>query len=216
MAMITSKRSMAEKVQRKRGRPPAYDRDTALARAMNLFWKRGYAATSLDDLSRAMDMNRPSIYAAFGDKQALYRQALDQYRTGVRAALKVVLDEKKPLHDALQDFYERAIDMYLSGESSGRGCFIISTALTEAVENPELRTSLAEGFRGLDRVLSARIALGKERGEVGTDANPEELAKVASAMLYLLAIQARTGATRKSLRATMSAALNSICSRATA
>jgi AcrR family transcriptional regulator len=207
---------MIQKVQGKRGRPPAYDRDVALTSAMDLFWEKGYAATSLDDLSRAMDMNRPSIYAAFGDKQALYRQALDQYRARVRAAMKVVLDEGRPLRDALRDFFERAIEMYLSGESSGRGCFIIGTALTEAVANSELRTSLAEGFRGLDRLLSARIALGKERGEVDADANPEELGKVASAMLYLLAIQARTGATRKSLRATMNAALNSVCSRATA
>jgi len=178
---------------------------------MELFWDTGYAATSLDDLRRAMDMKRPSIYAAFGDKQALYRQALDHYRARVRAVMKEVLDERRPLREALLDFYERAIEIYLSGETSGRGCFLISTALTESVENPELRASLAEGFQGLDRLLCARIALGKQRGEVDAGANSEELGKVASAMLYSLAIQARTGATRRSLRATMHAALNSIC-----
>jgi len=213
---ITSKLKMIQRVQRKRGRPRAYDHDIALTSALNLFWERGYAATSLDDLSRAMDMNRPSIYAAFGDKQALYRQALDHYRARVRMAIKEVLDEERPLRDALRDFYERAIEMYLSGEGSGRGCFVIGTALTESVANSELRASLAEGFRGLDRVLSTRIALGKQRGEVAADANSEELGKVASAMLYLLAIQARTGATRKSLGATVNAALNTICAKATA
>lgn len=207
---------MVQKVQPKRGRPPAYDRDMAMTRAMDLFWTRGYAATSLDDLSRAMDMNRPSIYAAFGDKQALYRQALDRYRARVRTAMRVILDEARPLREALRDFYERAIEMYVSGESSGRGCFIIGTALTEAVENGELRSSLAEGFRSLERLLSARIALGKQHGEIAAEANPEELGKVACAMLYLLAIQARTGASRKALRATMNAALNSILSRASA
>jgi len=204
---------MADKIRRKRGRPPAYDREVALTRAMDLFWDRGYAATSLDDLSRAMDMNRPSIYAAFGDKQALYGQALDHYRARVRAAIKDVLGEERPLRPALREFYERAIDMYLSGKIAARGCFIIGTALTEAVANPELRTSLMETLQGLDRVLAARIALGQRRGEVDAAANPEELGKVASAMLYLLAIQARAGATRRSLRATMNAALNSICSR---
>ncbi len=202
---------MIQKAKRRRGRPRAYDRDTALTNAMELFWDRGNAATSLDDLSRAMDMKRPSIYAAFGDKQALYRQALDHYRARVRAAMKEVLDERRPLREALLDFYGRAIEIYLSGETSGRGCFLISTALTESVENPELRASLAEGFQGLDRLLCARIALGKQRGEVDAGANSEELGKVASAMLYSLAIQARTGATRRSLRATMHAALNSIC-----
>jgi AcrR family transcriptional regulator len=180
------------------------------------FWKAGYSGTSLDAISEATGMNRPSLYAAFGDKQALYRQALDHYRARVRMAIKEVLDEERPLRDALRDFYERAIEMYLSGEGSGRGCFVIGTALTESVANSELRASLAQGFRGLDRVLSTRIALGKQRGEVAADANSEELGKVASAMLYLLAIQARTGATRKSLGATVNAALNTICAKATA
>ncbi len=216
MAITTNPSKTIQKVKRKRGRPRAYDREIALTSAMDLFWDRGYAATSLDDLSRAMDMNRPSIYAAFGDKQALYRQALDHYRSRVRAAMKKVLDEQRPLREALQDFYEHAIEIYLSGDTSGRGCFIIGTALTESVANPELRASLAETFQGLDRLLSARIALGRQRGEVVADANSEELGKIASAMLALLAIQARTGASRKLLRATMNAALNSICARMSA
>jgi AcrR family transcriptional regulator len=203
---------MVQKTQRKRGRPRAYDPAIALTRAMDVFWDSGYAATSLDDLSRAMDMNRPSIYAAFGDKQALYRRALDHYRAGVRAAIKEVFAEKRPLRQALREFYERAIEIYLSGKTASRGCFMIGTALTEAVANPELRISLAETLQGLDHVLAARIVLGQQHGEVDADANPEELAQVASAMLYLLAIQARVGASRKSLRATMNAALNSICS----
>jgi AcrR family transcriptional regulator len=207
---------MVQKTQRKRGRPRAYDPQIALTRAMEVFWDRGYAATSLDDLSRAMDMNRPSIYAAFGDKQALYRQALDHYRARVRAAIREVFAEDRPLRQALRDFYERAIDIYLSGETAARGCFMIGTALTEAVGNPELRTALADTLRGLDRVLAAQIALGQGRGEVDADANPDELAQIASAMLYLLAIQARAGGTRKSLRATMNGALNSICSRTSA
>jgi TetR/AcrR family transcriptional regulator, copper-responsive repressor len=203
---------VAPKAPAQRGRPRAYDRDTALTRAMNVFWTNGYAATSLDDLSRAMGMNRPSIYAAFGDKTALYRQALDHYQTGVRAAIKEALAEERPLRQALGDFYERAIEMYFSGEVSGRGCFMIGTALTEATTNPELRATLAKTLQGLDRLLAARIALGKERGEVAAEADPEALGQVASAMFYLLAIQARAGGTRKSLRATMKVALDSICS----
>ena len=194
-----------------RGRPRAYDRDTALTRAMDKFWATGYAATSLDDLSSVMNMNRPSIYAAFGDKEALYRQALDHYRASSRAAIGEALSEARPLRRALQDFYDRAIEVYLSGEPSARGCFMIGTTLTEAVANPKLRETLAESLRGLDAALAARIALGQQRGEARGDANPAELAQVGSAMLYLLAIQARAGATRRSLKATMNAALNSIC-----
>jgi AcrR family transcriptional regulator len=178
---------------------------------MDVFWVTGYAATSLDDLSSAMGMNRPSIYAAFGDKEALYRLAFDHYRARTRTAIGKALAEKRPLRRALRDFYERAIEIYLSGGTSGRGCFMIGTTLTEAVANPELRSMVAESLQGLDRVLSARIALGQQRGEVPSEANPADLGQIASAMLYLLAIQARAGATRKSLKATMNAAINTIC-----
>src|ERR1700677_3548464 len=101
---------MVQTAERARGRPRDYDPEIALTRAMDLFWASGYAATSLDDLSGAMGMNRPSIYAAFGDKEALYRQALDHYQTGVRAAIKEALAEERPLRQALGDFYERAIE----------------------------------------------------------------------------------------------------------
>jgi TetR/AcrR family transcriptional regulator, copper-responsive repressor len=207
---------MVENAKPQRGRPRAYDREIAMTRAMDKFWEAGYAATSLDDLSAVMSMNRPSIYAAFGDKEALYRQALDHYRASSRAAIGEALDGKRPLRRALRDFYERAIEIYLSGKTSARGCFMIGTTLTEAVANPQLRSTLAQSLQGLDRILAARIALGKQRGEVREDANPVELAQIASAMLYLLAIQARAGGTRKSLNATMRAALNTICAPASA
>jgi AcrR family transcriptional regulator len=202
---------MVQKSTRGRGRPPAYDRETALTGAMEAFWEAGYAATSLDDLSKAMDMNRPSIFAAFGDKQALYRKALDHYRAKSGAEMGEVLDEKRPLSEALRDFYERAIEIYLSGEDAARGCFMIGTALTEAVTNPEIRATLADSVRGLDKLLARRISLGQERGETKVGADPVELGRIACAMLYLLAIQARTGESRNGLRGTMEAAINAIC-----
>jgi AcrR family transcriptional regulator len=206
---------MVQVAERARGRPRDYDPEIALTRAMDVFWASGYAATSLDDLSSAMGMNRPSIYAAFGDKEALYRRAFDHYRARTRAAIGKALAEKRPLRRALRDFYERAIEMYLSGQTPARGCFMIGTTLTEAVANPELRSMVAESLQGLDRVLAARISLGQQRGEVHSEANPVELGQIASAMLYLLAIQARAGGTRKSLKATMNAALNTICAPVT-
>lgn len=202
---------MAQSAKPQRGRPRAYDREVALTRAMDRFWETGYAATSLDDLSSVMSMNRPSIYAAFGDKEALYRQALDHYRARSRAAMAEVLDEKRPLREALQDFYERAIEVYFSDKGTARGCFMIGTTLTEAVANPQLRRMVAESLQRLDRILAARITLGQQRGEVRDGASPAELAQIASATLYLMSIHARAGATRKSLKATMQAALNTIC-----
>jgi AcrR family transcriptional regulator len=178
---------------------------------MDVFWDRGFAAASLDDLGHAMGMNRPSIYAAFGDKESLYLQALEQYRAGVRAAFVDAFGPDRPLRRALRDFYTRAIKLYLSGSSSARGCLVIGTALAEAVTNPTVRASLADGLHRLDRAFAARIAVAQAKGEVDPNAKPGDLGKIASAMLYLLAIEARAGQPRKVLTATVNAAINAIC-----
>jgi TetR/AcrR family transcriptional regulator, copper-responsive repressor len=202
---------MVQKSKPRRGRPRAYDPEIALTRAMNAFWKYGYNGASLDELSQAMGMNRPSVYAAFRDKLGLYRKALDHYRAQSRAEMAEALSEDRPLREALRDFYERAIAIYLSGEDGQRGCFMIGTTLTEAVANPELRATLGQSLRGLDAFLAARIAVGQKRNEVDVHADPVELGRIGSAMLYLLAIQARAGEPRKTLTATMHAALAAIC-----
>src|SRR5215475_15343375 len=96
---------MVQKPPARRGRPRAFDPDAALARAVDAFWDAGFAATSLDDLSVATGMNRPSLYGAFGDKQALYRKALDQYRAMGEEALAQALARDVPLDEALRRAY---------------------------------------------------------------------------------------------------------------
>src|ERR1700694_1626 len=151
-----------------RGRPRAYDPDVALAQVIDTFWDAGYAGTSLDDLSAATGMNRPSLYGAFGDKRALYLKALERYRAGNRAALKEALALDQPLRQTLREVYAKALAVYLSGEGVARGCFMIGTAATEAVGNPEVRAFLAESVRGLDAAFEARIRFARERGELQT------------------------------------------------
>src|SRR5215472_6326942 len=92
----------------RRGRPRAYDEEAALAEAMRVFWTGGYAATSLDELSAATRMNRPSLYAAFGDKHALYGTLVERYRAMGRAALADALAPTRPLREALRRVYDGA------------------------------------------------------------------------------------------------------------
>src|SRR3954447_8403912 len=101
---------------KKRGRPRAYDPATAVARVIDRFWKAGYAATSLDDLSEATGMNRPSLYAAFGDKRDLYIRALTQYWDRTRPGVKEALAYDRTLRAAFGSLYGRALKVYLSGE----------------------------------------------------------------------------------------------------
>jgi AcrR family transcriptional regulator len=205
---------MVQKSTARRGRPRAYDPDTALGQALAVFWDAGYAATSLDDLSAATGMNRPSLYAAFGDKRALYRAALERYRGEARAAVRAVAAEARPLRDTLRRLYDVALSLYFSGDGSARGCFLIGTALTEAVLDADLRDALDDSLREIDQGFEACLLAAQARGELSRGAQPAMLAKLTSAVLYFLAIRSRAGESRASLDMMVEGALDVICGAA--
>src|ERR1700748_1785167 len=99
---------------KRRGRPPAYQPEIALGKAFDLFRKDGLAATSLDDLSAATGMNRPSLYGAFGDKRELYIKSYARYRNDARAAMIDIFRDEQPLRERLKRIYSIALDIYLS------------------------------------------------------------------------------------------------------
>lgn len=196
---------------KRRGRPRAYDAEAALDKARDTFWDQGFAATSLDELSAATGMNRPSLYGAFGDKQALYMTVFERYRAFSRTALTRALRPDVPLRQALERVYLSALDLYLSGEAGARGCFMIGTGATEAVTKPEVRAELAAGLHELDDGFAARFRLAVEHGELPAGTDPVALAHMAAAVLHTLAIRARAGATRGQLEPIVTAALDLIC-----
>jgi TetR/AcrR family transcriptional regulator, copper-responsive repressor len=202
---------MVQKSPARRGRPRAYDAEAALTRAVDAFWDSGFAATSLDDLTAATGMNRPSLYGAFGDKQALYRKAFDLYRARTRDAFRETFSSSDPLRRALWKVYDKAMSIYLSGDNGPRGCFIIGTAVAQAVTDPGIRAALADVLREIDGAFNARIARAQRRGEISAEADPAKLAKLASATLYSLTIHARAGVGRPTLEAIADAAIEVIC-----
>src|SRR6202049_4627289 len=144
---------------KRRGRPRAYEPEIALGKALDLFRKDGFAATSLDDLSTATGMNRPSLYGAFGDKRELYIKSYQRYRADARAAMVDLFREEMPIRRRLERIYAVALDIYLSGEAGPRGCFTVMTAASEAVADPEIRAMVLEGFLELDRAFAACFRL---------------------------------------------------------
>jgi len=196
---------------KRRGRPRAYDPDAALLRALEAFWKTGYSGTSLDDLSAATGMNRPSLYAAFGDKRALYLKALDRYFQLGRAAMAEALSGRLPLNEALTRVYETALSIYFADPNNPCGCFAIGTATTEAVEDAQIRAAFAEGLRRLDASFETRLCAAQEAREVSSDADPVALAMLASATLHSIAIRARAGTPRAELEEMVRKAIGVIC-----
>jgi TetR/AcrR family transcriptional regulator, copper-responsive repressor len=199
---------------KRRGRPRAYEPDVALGKALDLFRKDGFAATSLDDLSAATGMNRPSLYGAFGDKRELFIRSYRRYRDDARAAMADIFREELPIRQRLGRIYAVALDIYLSGEAGPRGCFTVMTAASEAVADPEIRAMVLEGLAEMDKAFAACFRRAKEKGELSDNADPVALAQIASATIHTIAVRARARTPRKELEAIVNGALDVMCGAA--
>jgi TetR/AcrR family transcriptional regulator, copper-responsive repressor len=193
---------------KRRGRPRAYQPDVALGRALDLFRRDGFAATSLDDLSAATGMNRPSLYGAFGDKRELYIKSYRRYREDARAAMVDIFRGELPIRQRLERIYAVALDIYLSGEAGPRGCFTVMTAGSEAVADPEIRAMVLEGLAEMDKAFAACFRLAKEKGELPESADPVVLAQLATATIHTIAIRARVRMPRGELEAIVKGAID--------
>ena len=192
---------------KRRGRPRAYEPEIALGKALELFRKGGFAATSLDDLSAATGMNRPSLYGAFGDKRELYIKSYQRYRDDARAAMIDIFREELPIRKRLQRIYAAALGIYLAGETP-RGCFTVMTAASEAVADAQIRAMVLEGFSELDKAFANCFRLGRQKGELPASSDPQVLAQLASATIHTIAIRARAGVPRKELEAIVKGAID--------
>lgn len=198
-------------VVKRRGRPRAYEPEVALGKALDLFRQEGFAATSLDDLSAATGMNRPSLYGAFGDKRELYIKSYARYRADGRAALAEIFRDAMPIRQRLARIYGIALDIYLSGANGPSGCFTVMTAASEAVADPEIRAMVLESLAGLDRAFAGCFQTAKDNGELPAGADPQPLGQIASATLHTLAVRSRAGVPRRELETIVGGAIDLMC-----
>jgi AcrR family transcriptional regulator len=201
----------SDAVQRRRGRPRGFQPETALNQAMDVFWKGGLAATSLDDLSAATGLNRPSLYGAFGDKRALYLQAYSQYRKHVNEAFAPLFAASEPLRQKLKRILVTALDLYLSGEEGPRGCFTVLTASSDAIADPEIHRLVAQAIDATDRAFARLFADARAAGELPPKADARRLARIASAAIHTLSIRARARIPRDELLPIVDDAVGTIC-----
>ncbi|RXT35226.1 TetR/AcrR family transcriptional regulator [Bradyrhizobium betae] len=193
---------------KRRGRPRAYEPEVALGKALDLFRRQGFAATSLDDLSEATGMNRPSLYGAFGDKRELYIKSYQRYREDARASMVEIFREEMPVRQRLERIFASALNIYLSGETGPRGCFTVVTAASEAVSDPDIRAMVLDGLSELDKAFASCFRKAKEKGELPESADPAVLAQLASATVHSIAIRSRARVSRKDLEAIVTGAID--------
>lgn len=199
------------KAPKTRGRPKAYDEATAYDAMRGVFWDKGFSATSLDDLSAASGMNRPSLYNAFGDKTQIYRKLLDDYIHKRRVIFSKVLRSKATLREKLTQIYEIVLAFSSPKTTQGRGCFMIGSALTECVRDQVVADLVLSALHELNNGYKLCLLEAKARGEISENANIEALANMASAMQSDLSVRMRAGETPDKLRRYYGFVLDIIC-----
>ena len=204
-----SEDQQAQPAPRPRGRPRSFDTEATLAQATLTFWQRGYAATSLDDLSAATGLNRPSLYGAFGDKHALYLQALKLYVDNSNASIAAALAGRS-LRDGLSRVFELALQLYYPSDAPARGCLLIGTAATEAPRDEAIRAALGEALRGFTAAFEARFRQAVADGELPARTDAAMHAQLASAVLHSMALRARAGDAREELAALAAAGVEMV------
>jgi AcrR family transcriptional regulator len=182
----------SDETPRRRGRPRGFDAGEVLGAAAERFRTRGYAGTSLDDLVDATGLQRPSLYAAFGDKRAIYLATLDRTIDRAARGFDRLIAADLPIRESLQAMFRTVTDGYLTGEQGPSGCIMISTSATSAVDDAEIRARLAAFLKMEDDKIAELLAA---RGDKRARAH----ARLATATIHSLSVRARAGASREEL-----------------
>jgi AcrR family transcriptional regulator len=184
--------------QRKAGRPRSFDTDEALDRALGVFWRKGYEGTSLPDLTKAMRINRPSLYAAFGNKEDLFRKVVDRYERGPAGYTREAL-ERPTAREVVERLLRGAVDLLTDARNPG-GCLLVQGALTCGSGGETIRRELAGRRAGGVAALRRRFRRAIADGDLAAGADAAVLARFVATAMHGLAVQAASGASRRELR----------------
>jgi AcrR family transcriptional regulator len=179
------------------GRPRAFDIDQALDRALRVFWEKGYEGTSLSDLTKAIGINRPSLYAAFGNKETLFRKALDRYEKTVAYVLEAI--NEPTVRRFVDRLLHSAADM-VTNPHHPPGCLTVRGGIASGEEADPIRVELALRRSEGEALIRKRLDRAKREGDLPPHANPADLARYLATVYQGMSIQAAGGATREQLR----------------
>ena len=197
---------MTIETKKTRGRPRVFDTDEALEKALQIFWNRGYEGASLAELTEVLGINKPSMYAAFGNKEELFKKALTRYTTYHVAFVREVI--KMPTaYEVAQSFLYQAAE-FLTDSSHPKGCMIVQGALSSG-EGAELVKAILIQYRAsYESLLTERFEKAKIDGDLTNDANSKCLAKYLAALHQGMSVQATSGASKDELIEIVNLALN--------
>ena len=190
--MASPKRS-----SRGRGRPREFDAGEALDRALEVFWRKGYEGTSISDLADAMRLNRPSIYAAFGNKEELFRKVLDRYAEGPASSVRKALEA--PTARQAVEHVLRAAASVPAHRRRPRGCLLVQGALACSDAAEAVRRELISRRADGETEVRKRLDRAKAEGDLPRSSDPAALARYVVTVAHGMAVEAASGASRQQL-----------------
>jgi AcrR family transcriptional regulator len=187
------------------GRPREFDVDKALDCALKVFWRKGYEGTTLPDLTEAMGINRPSLYAAFGNKEELFRKALDRYAEGPAAFRRAAL-AGPTAREVAERLLTGAVEL-LTDPCNPCGCLAVQAALACGEAAESVRLELIARRAAGEAEIRERLERAKSTGDLPADSDPADLARYITVVLEGMAVHAAGGATRDDLQRLVQVAL---------
>jgi len=181
-------------------RPREFDTDAALDGAMQVFWRNGYAGTSVDDVAAALGIVKPSLYAAFGNKRELFERALDRYAAHSNAKLAAALAEPTAL--AVARSY--LVGLVERPASAPAGCLMVKSAVGSA---DDVKAAVAARMQDAEKLFATRLSRAQKEGDLPPDVRPADLARFLTTTTYGLAVQGAAGATQAQQRRVIDVAL---------
>jgi TetR/AcrR family transcriptional repressor of nem operon len=185
-------------------RPRSFDPDEALDAARDVFWQKGFQGTSLDDITAATGLAKPSLYAAFGDKNALFLKVLDRYHARIVAHAERILKEGPSARDAIERWLKGFVP-FCSGLKGSRGCLSVNTAADGASDQKEIRKRIERFNRKLEQLLSNRLRA--DRAQFSATFDPGDAAHAIMAIYLGLMVLAKDAPDAARVRATLNQAM---------
>jgi TetR/AcrR family transcriptional repressor of nem operon len=187
-------------------RPREFDEQAALGAAIDRFWRRGYEATSMRDLADAMGLSAPSLYNAFGDKQALFARALKQYLDSLTRDRLRRLETSLPAAEAIRRFFAEIVDHSIS-DRQRKGCFLVNSALEVAAHQNELCAMIAEQFCEIETFFRRCILAGQADRTISREIDAKETAHLLLSVLLGIRVLARSAPDRSLIEGAVRPAL---------
>lgn len=186
-----------EKSHGSQGRPRAFDVDEALEQALQTFWRKGYLGTSLTDLTEAMGINRPSLYATFGNKETLFRKALDRYSDRQTAYLREALEEPTARR-VIERIMYGVVDL-VTNPRNPSGCLVAQSMLSCGDPDDPLHQELVKHRVSGETAIRDRFERALSEGDLPSDSDPAGLARFVLTVNFGMSVQAASGASRAEL-----------------